>query len=78
MLKVVLEGMGALFGHPLPKKLTILGFGNGTTLYSRYNRGKLQFAIRNSQFAIRNSQFSVSSEHTTDLRSLIQRISGGL
>ena len=40
VLKVVLEGMGALFGHPLPKKLTILDFGNGTTLYSRYNRGQ--------------------------------------
>ncbi len=32
VLKVVLEGMGALFGHKLPKKLTILDFGNGTTL----------------------------------------------
>jgi hypothetical protein len=40
VLKVALEGMGALFGHPLPKKLTILDFGNGTTLYFRYNRGQ--------------------------------------
>ncbi|MHC5932358.1 MAG: hypothetical protein ACYTXM_42435, partial [Nostoc sp.] len=61
VLKVVLEGMGALFGHPLPKKLTILDFGNGTTLYSRYNRGKLQFAIRNSQFAIRNSVLALNT-----------------
>jgi hypothetical protein len=40
IIKVVPEGMGALFGHPLPPKLTVLDFGNGTTLYSRYNRGK--------------------------------------
>ena len=40
ILKVVPEGMGALFGHQLPKKLTVLDFGNGTTLYSRYNQGK--------------------------------------
>lgn len=40
VLKVVPEGMGALFGQQLPKKLTVLDFGNGTTLYSRYNLGK--------------------------------------
>ncbi|MBD6620915.1 ParM/StbA family protein [Komarekiella sp. 'clone 1'] len=40
VLKVVPEGMGALFGHQLPSKLTVLDFGNGTTLYSRYNQGK--------------------------------------
>ncbi len=40
VLKVVPEGMGALFGHQLPPKLTVLDFGNGTTLYSRYNQGK--------------------------------------
>jgi Actin like proteins N terminal domain len=40
VLKVVPEGMGALFGRKLPKKLTVLDFGNGTTLYSRYNQGK--------------------------------------
>ena len=40
VLKVVPEGMGALFGRQLPKKLTVLDFGNGTTLYSRYNQGK--------------------------------------
>ncbi|MBD2205563.1 ParM/StbA family protein [Calothrix sp. FACHB-1219] len=40
VLKVVPEGMGALFGQPLPPKLTVLDFGNGTTLYSRYNQGK--------------------------------------
>ncbi|MBD2473287.1 ParM/StbA family protein [Nostoc sp. FACHB-145] len=40
VLKVVPEGMGALFGQALPKKLTVLDFGNGTTLYSRYTQGK--------------------------------------
>jgi len=40
VLKVVPEGMGALFGQPLPKKLTVIDFGNGTTLYSRYTQGK--------------------------------------
>ncbi|BCL39875.1 ParM/StbA family protein [Nostoc sp. MS1] len=40
VLKVIPEGMGALFGQPLPKKLTVLDFGNGTTLFSRYNQGK--------------------------------------
>ena len=40
VLKVVPEGMGALFGQKLPPKLTILDFGNGTTMYSRYNLGK--------------------------------------
>ncbi|TFI52652.1 ParM/StbA family protein, partial [Mastigocladus laminosus UU774] len=40
VLKVVPEGMGALFSKDLPEKLTVLDFGNGTTLYSRYNRGK--------------------------------------
>ncbi|MBE9210350.1 ParM/StbA family protein [Nostoc sp. LEGE 06077] len=40
VLKVVPEGMGALFSQALPKKLTVLDFGNGTTLYSRYTQGK--------------------------------------
>lgn len=40
VLKVVPEGMGALFGQALPKKLTVIDFGNGTTLYSRYTQGK--------------------------------------
>ncbi|MBC1238803.1 MULTISPECIES: ParM/StbA family protein [Nostoc] len=40
VLKVVPEGMGALFGRSLPKKLTVIDFGNGTTLYSRYTQGK--------------------------------------
>ncbi|MFN6567967.1 ParM/StbA family protein [Dendronalium sp. ChiSLP03b] len=40
VLKVIPEGMGALFGHQLPAKLTVLDFGNGTTLYSRYYQGK--------------------------------------
>jgi hypothetical protein len=40
VLRVVPEGMGALFGRQLPQKLTVLDFGNGTTLYSRYNQGK--------------------------------------
>jgi Actin like proteins N terminal domain len=40
VLKVVPEGMGALFGQQLPPKLTVLDFGNGTTLYSRYSQGK--------------------------------------
>jgi hypothetical protein len=40
VLKVVPEGIGALFGQQLPKKLTVLDFGNGTTLYSRYSQGK--------------------------------------
>nr|MDZ8063195.1 ParM/StbA family protein [Nostoc sp. EkiNYC01] len=40
VLKVVPEGLGALFGQQLPAKLTVLDFGNGTTLYSRYNQGK--------------------------------------
>lgn len=40
VLKVVPEGMGALFGRKLPKKLTVVDFGNGTTLYSRYFQGK--------------------------------------
>ncbi|WP_341531693.1 ParM/StbA family protein (plasmid) [Nostoc sp. UHCC 0302] len=40
VLKVVPEGMGALFGQQLPPKLTVLDFGNGTTLYSRYSKGK--------------------------------------
>ncbi|NMF63266.1 hypothetical protein DP113_34575 (plasmid) [Brasilonema octagenarum UFV-E1] len=40
VLKVVPEGMGALFSRKLPKKLTVVDFGNGTTLYSRYNQGK--------------------------------------
>ncbi|RCJ38670.1 hypothetical protein A6770_39550 [Nostoc minutum NIES-26] len=40
VLKVIPEGMGALFGQQLPAKLTVLDFGNGTTLYSRYYQGK--------------------------------------
>ncbi len=40
VLRVVPEGMGALFGRQLPQKLTVVDFGNGTTLYSRYNQGK--------------------------------------
>jgi len=40
VLKVIPEGMGALYGQPLPKKLTVLDFGNGTTLFSRYSQGK--------------------------------------
>ncbi|MBO3458503.1 ParM/StbA family protein [Aetokthonos hydrillicola Thurmond2011] len=40
VLKVVPEGMGALFGQKLPRKLTLVDFGNGTTLYSRYFQGK--------------------------------------
>ncbi len=40
VLKVVSEGTGALFGRKLPKRLAIVDFGNGTTLYSRYFQGK--------------------------------------
>ncbi|UKP01610.1 ParM/StbA family protein [Nostoc sp. UHCC 0870] len=40
VLKVVPEGMGVLVGRKLPERLTVLDFGNGTTLYSRYFKGK--------------------------------------
>lgn len=42
VLRVVPEVMGALFGRKLPKKLTVIDFGSGTTLYSRYNQGKIE------------------------------------
>jgi len=40
VVKVLPEGMGALVGTPLPSKLTLLDFGTGTTLFSRYSQGK--------------------------------------
>lgn len=40
VLKVIPEGMGMLVGRKLPERLTVLDFGNGTTLYSRYFKGK--------------------------------------
>jgi hypothetical protein len=40
VVKVVPEGMGSLVDMSIPKKLTLVDFGNGTTLLSRYNNGK--------------------------------------
>lgn len=40
VLKVIPEGMGALFGKNIPDKLSVLDFGTGTTLFSRYSEGK--------------------------------------
>lgn len=40
ILKVLPEGMGALVNKQLPEKLTVIDFGNGTTLLSRYSAGK--------------------------------------
>jgi hypothetical protein len=41
VVKVLPEGMGALVGEQLPGKLTLLDFGTGTTLFSRYSQGKV-------------------------------------
>ncbi len=42
VVKVLPEGMGALVDENLPKNLTLLDFGTGTTLYSRYTKGKCE------------------------------------
>lgn len=42
VVKVLPEGMGALVNESLPKKLTVLDFGTGTTLLSRYTKGKCE------------------------------------
>lgn len=36
VVKVVSEGTACLFGEKVPRRLTLLDFGNGTTLLSRY------------------------------------------
>jgi hypothetical protein len=40
VVKVIPEGMGSLVDRQIPTKLTLLDFGNGTTLLSRYSQGK--------------------------------------
>jgi hypothetical protein len=40
--KVLPEGVGALYKRKVPAKHTMLDFGNGTTLLSRYFEGKLE------------------------------------
>lgn len=40
VIKVVPEGTASLFGEKVPNRLTLLDFGNGTTLLSRYADNK--------------------------------------
>lgn len=40
VLKVMPEGMAALYGQTIPKRLSLIDFGTGTTLFSRYLNGK--------------------------------------
>ena len=40
VIKVVPEGVGCLAVKQVPERLTLLDFGNGTTLISRYFKGK--------------------------------------